>query len=386
MNIFESGLDVFICLIVFFSGWVFVLITAKHTGLNSGRATVIYVWHSLFAIVFIVLVEQIGGDAKNYFYRAQFESTTLKLGTNIVIFLCYIFSVILNLSYVATSLIFNIFGSLGMIFLDSSMQKSRFKVNNFSKLFARFAIFIPSLSFWTSGIGKDSIVFLGISLAIWSAQAFKHHFLSLLLGITIIFVIRPHIAIVILFALLASFPFYPKLSASLKVFGGLLISFTLVLITPIALNYTGIGEQVSYSTLNSYIEKRANTTLIGDAKVDLTNMNPVYRIINYGFRPTILEAKSSVQFFSAVDNLLLSLAFIVLCFSYAKKTNNLSKNNNQMFLLIYFIMCWSMLALTTANLGLAQRQKWMFMPVMFLILSERQKITPFHSPIGYQNQ
>jgi len=380
VNIFESGFDVFISFIIFLTGWVIVLITANRISLKLNRATILYIWHSLFAILFILVIEQIGGDAKNYFNRARLDYFQLKLGTNTVIFLCYIFGVLLNLSYFATSLIFNIFGSLGMLFLDSSLQKtSRTQTSRFSQLFAKFAIFTPSISFWSSGIGKDSIVFLGISLAIWSMQAIKGRLVTLLLAIIIIFVIRPHIGIALLCALLASVLFYPKLSAGIKVFTALVASYALILIMPIALTYTGIGDKVSYSTVNSYIEERANKTLIGGNQVDLSNMNPAFRMANYGFRPTVFEARSPTQFFSAADNFVLSIIFILLCFSYAKtgnknteNKNTENKNNSQMFLLLYFILCWTMLALTTSNLGIAQRQKWMFMPVMFILFLERQ--------------
>jgi hypothetical protein len=40
------------------------------------------------------------------------------------------------------------------------------------------------------------------------------------------------------------------------------------------------------------------------------------------------------------------------------------------FLLAYSVTAWVMLALTTANLGISVRQKWMFAPMLiFLFLS-----------------
>ena len=43
---------------------------------------------------------------------------------------------------------------------------------------------------------------------------------------------------------------------------------------------------------------------------------------------------------------------------------------NRAFMWVYALMAWGILAMTTANLGIALRQKWMFAPMLiFLFIS-----------------
>ncbi len=58
-----------------------------------------------------------------------------------------------------------------------------------------FAVFLPGLSFWTSALGKDSLIFLGISMVVYAGINFRKRWLCALLGIALTFTIRPHIGL-----------------------------------------------------------------------------------------------------------------------------------------------------------------------------------------------
>src|SRR5690606_14072478 len=87
----------------------------------------------------------------------------------------------------------------------------------------------------------------------------------------------------------------------------------------------------------------------------------------YLFRPLPFEARSLFSFASSLDNaflLLLGLAWL-----YNKLVHRNNKHpGNRAFLWLYSLICWVALANTTANLGIAARQKWMFTPMIILLL------------------
>ena len=123
------------------------------------------------------------------------------------------------------------------------------------------------------------------------------------------------------------------------------------------------------SDVDSYVDKRQSSNLSGGSSVDIASMSLPMQIITYLFRPLPFEAHTLFALIASFDNVILLILAIIGLFSYFKK-NKPSIESNRIFLWVYFLICLTVLAMTTANLGIAMRQKWMFVPVfIFLLLS-----------------
>jgi amino acid transporter len=72
------------------------------------------------------------------------------------------------------------------------------------------------------------------------------------------------------------------------------------------------------------------------------------------------------------DLTILVFLFVVGGWAIIKKTlPSYLRTHNRLFLWVYSLLAWIVLAMTTANMGIALRQKWMFLPmIIFLILSQ----------------
>ena len=95
---------------------------------------------------------------------------------------------------------------------------------------------------------------------------------------------------------------------------------------------------------------------------------------DYFFFPSIWQ-KLNLNFFSIIlyfESLLLVFIFIFFVFNFKfSKINNL-----YIFIgICSFITLYLILVLVTSNHGIAIRQKWMILPFLIIILSNKKKIT-----------
>jgi len=91
------------------------------------------------------------------------------------------------------------------------------------------------------------------------------------------------------------------------------------------------------------------------------------QMFTYLFRPLPFEARSVTQLLASLDNMLL-LYLLFVGFKARAKIKKLQFNGNRVFMWCYVGISWVILSMTTANLGIAMRQKWMFVPILIFLL------------------
>jgi hypothetical protein len=103
----------------------------------------------------------------------------------------------------------------------------------------------------------------------------------------------------------------------------------------------------------------------GGGGIDISNMSPPMQVFTYLFRPLPYEAHSVSAFIASIDNFI-----VLLLFLYAIRFVRIKSDTpaNHAFLWLYVIGATLILAMTTANLGISVRQKWMAMPMLLYLL------------------
>jgi len=102
------------------------------------------------------------------------------------------------------------------------------------------------------------------------------------------------------------------------------------------------------------------------------------KLFSYMFRPVIFEASNVSALAAAIDNLILFYVFVRHGAVLFRKRKRIYQEN-RVFLWTYSLSAWLVLAMTTANLGIALRQKWMFVPMLiylFISASGRARVQP----------
>ena len=370
MELISSVREIFSATLVFGIGMLIAIKLAKSFGVTQKRSVKIYLWHTLFCFLYAQNVITNGGDAINYYVGSLSSNVEFSLGTDGVVMLTRLFSFLLGLSFLGVCLIFNIFGFIGLLAFDASLQAATWDKSKNIRRFATFLIFLPSVSFWSSGIGKDALSFMATGLALWCALNLRRRFLLMAIAIFVMLLVRPHIAALMVLATAFSMALQRKVSLALRALVGGVAFAGAILLVPFALNYSGLGGDDGATDLGAYIEERQGHNLEGGGAVDISSMSPPMQLFTYLFRPLPFEAHSVFSLAASLDNLVLLFLFLWGTREMIKRRKRQKQvfSENRIFLWAYSLSAWLILSLTTANLGISVRQKWMFAPMLIFLL------------------
>ncbi|MEZ9198477.1 hypothetical protein [Shewanella sp. 10N.286.54.B9] len=362
--LFSDSWHVISTSIVFLFGFFFTIKIAKYFSLGQKGAAYIYFYHTVFCIFYLLYILKNGGDATTYFLKGAEPLVDFKPGTVAVIYLVNLLHQ-LELSILGMFLVFNIFGVIGLCAFYGALNKVTSNSSLYLRRVVLLAVFLPSVSFWSSGLGKDAISFMAMGLALYAALNFRKQLPLLSLAILFMLLVRPHIAGMMVIALSISvflqkdIPLIPKI-----IIGGLSLAGMVVMV-PFALNYAGLESDAS--DLESYIDKRQGYNQKGGGGVDISSMSLPMQMTTYIVRPLPFEARSISQLLASIDNVFL-LALLLMGLKAKVKYRKLKLVGNRAFMWSYVGICWVLLSMTTANLGIAMRQKWMFVPILLFLL------------------
>lgn len=384
---FEGYWSVISAFMVFIFGALLLIKLSPYFNLKTKRGLLIYIWHTLFCFAYFFYVQAFGGDAFAYYEKALVRDFDFALGTTAIVAFTKLLTYGLGFGILSCFLVFNIFGAIGLLAFDGALKQATKYKSSFLKRLATIIIFLPSVSFWSSAIGKDAISFLAMGLALWAALNFNKRLLLMLLAILLMLLVRPHMAGMMVIALSVSIAFDKKTSVIKRFILSVVAIVGVAIMVPFALDYAGVSDASSSEGLIDYVEKRQSYNMDGGGGVDISSMSLPMQLFTYMFRPIIFEARSITSLAAAIDNLILLYLFIVGIYALLiKKSRKFTENRK--FMWVYVILAWVVLAMTTANLGIAVRQKWMFAPMLiFLLISltgkdKKKTVVTHHSVVN----
>lgn len=221
------------------------------------RLILLYFWHLFFVIVYAFYVMNYGGDAEDYYkFGTSLSEFEFGFGTDGIKFVVQIIYFIFRLDFFSMSLVFGFFGFLGLIAFDAALRAVTNNSVVYVKRMASLVVFLPSINFWSSGLGKDSLAVMSIGLLLWATLDFKRRMPLVLFSVALMFFVRPHMGGLLVVCLAINFIFSRKISA-FKLFAlipaGVAVAAVAV---PFALNYAGLGEAQGISDTLNYVEER----------------------------------------------------------------------------------------------------------------------------------
>lgn len=355
---------------VWTSGLLIVIGNSKRFNLRWGRVIVLYMWHTIFSIVYLAYTLDVGGDALVYFDVASASDADFSFGTSAVTLLTRIFVHYFGFSLVATFLVYNIFGAIGLIGFDASLKEVNKNKPRLTYLIVTLLSFLPSISFWSAAIGKDAIAFMATGLALWAAMDFNRRIRLVIFAILAMLVVRPHIAGIMVIAIAGSVVIHSKMGVLKKTAVFSISVAALAAVVPFALKYAGLNDLSNLDAVDEYVSRRQSYNQDGGGGIDLSTMSPPMQLFTYLFRPLPFEAHSLMSLAASFDNVILLLIFLLGLkgFVFNRKSGISNKQINWSFLWIYSGITWIVLGITTANLGISVRQKWMFLPMMLVLM------------------
>lgn len=343
----------------------------RYFNCSCRRAILLYCWHLLFSVVYALYVINNGGDSIAYYLKSIHTEVGFSFGTDAIVLLTVLLTKGLGLSLLGCFFVFQIFGYIGLLAFDGALRNLCESKHKNVKRLASLIVFLPSVSFWSSAVGKDSLSFMAVGLALWASLNLSKRLSLMVLSVLIMLLVRPHMAGLMVIALAFSLVFQNTIPLIYRmILAGISLGVAFVLV-PYALDYAGIGGNVSIDKIDDYIDERQSYNTEGGGGIDISSMSLPMQLFTYMFRPLPFEAHSAASFMASLDNVLLLFIFILGFFSRVRrKLSFRCEGHNRLFMWCYLLASWCVLALTSANLGIAVRQKWMIAPMLvFLLLS-----------------
>jgi hypothetical protein len=328
----------------------------------------LFFFHFLISIGYFLYTLSARSDSVSYFLRTTEAGSWLSLyetGTKFIGFVSWPFINILNLSYYSMMILFSFFGYLGiLLFYITIKENTPSSPFIYNLTIVELVLLLPNLHFWTSSLGKGSLIFLGIGLFVFGLSRINKRLLFCLFGAFIIYMIRPHILMALITAVVIGL-FLTNIGIK-PIFKWLILIiavFIFFYISSSVLQFTDVDSLDI--TSSSKLSHRASELGKSDSGIDINNYNIFYKLFTFWFRPLFFDGLGILGLITSFENAIcLFMAIIVIRYLIVhwSKWNGFFRIGIFIFILGSFI-----LAQVSGNLGIALRQKSQFMPFLFLL-------------------
>ena len=258
------------------------------------------------------------------------------------------------------------------------------------RMYLALVLFAPSVVFWPSSIGKESLMQLGIgTVALATAHLLSHRLArAAVLGLAggwLLWVVRPHLLALVTLAAGCAYvggrvrgSGGAMRSLMARPVGLLAVAFLLAFTVSQATKFLGM-EDLSLSSIEAELDENTERTSLGGSQFnnDGNSLNPLRLpegAVTVLLRPFPWETESSLQLLSSLESALL-VGLIVARLSSLRAALRRARSTP------FLLYCWTFVILyaatfsSIANFGLLVRQRSLVMPAMFALISVRAGTT-----------
>jgi hypothetical protein len=372
-------LDISICIIIFLVGFNAKYFFSDFTNFDKNWLTRLFFFHFFIAIVFHFYIQANSGDAIKYWMlpkNGSFDDVWFlvvnRRASSFIYFFNFLPSNILQLTMFTGNMMYALLGYIGFIYLYR-LFKEIFK--NYSGLFLikiyrvpifPLLLFLPNLHFWSSGIGKDSILFFCIIVFIYSLFNVRKRFGPLLLSLILSLLVRPHITLILLITFSIGYLIDGELKLYQKIVVVLLLTIGFVSMFGYVVQFIQI-ESLEISSVQEFVRTSASNLSKErtGSGVDISRYPFPYKVFTFLYRPLFFDINGVFAILSSFENLILLLfswtTLINKPFQAFKKGNFILKG-----MVIFFLTGTISFSLVLGNLGIMLRQKNMFIPSLLI--------------------
>lgn len=336
-------------------------------GWRSPLCVVLFIYHMAASFLYWLYSLQEPADASKYYAAPYDPFTEIKVGTLFVRWLTASLRDLLDASYLDMFMLYHIAGYIGVVLLYQLYHRTMSSGDGGRPGYIVYLVaFLPGMHVWTSAIGKDGLVFLGICCFIWGASQSRPGSGFMLAGLALCALIRPHIAF-----LLAG-----SCAVSLALSSGIRLRWRLTLLSLLCASlWFGLPylqeflklEGLSSTNVIDYVEQRQGENLGGGSSMDISDYSFPLQFFTFMYRPLFIDAKGILGLVVSLENL---FYLIISVLFMPRIITSLFKGEDTFFLrfnFLYWAVGTAILAGTTANLGLAIRQKMMVVPSLIIM-------------------
>lgn len=342
-------------------------LSSKFFKLKKNKFLILFIYHLFFTTSYIYFFQDKPADYQKYIALKytkvkDFSFSDSFTGTELVYTIIKFFKNILFFDELNIIFIFSIISFFGIIIFIENLIKI-----GVDKKIAYLLFFIPSIHFWTSSPGKDSLILFFLS-CFFKFYIDRKLMISMFL-LFFVLLIRPQIG-TIFFISIAITEFIIVSSWIKKAF--IIFFISLFFYSVLNLDFSsGYITNTSIFSDNIFYQMLSQINSITYKFIDTsTSYHPSHftiNIFNYMFFP--IEFIFSNNSFIVNASILIEIFAIFLLLIVLKKHKNNFKLDKKMlyFLIICTLLYLMILPQTFFNYGLNARQKWMIIPFIIYL-------------------
>ncbi len=281
----------------------------------------------------------------------------------------YLFSNLLNMSYFSNTLLFSLFGFMGLTFFYIvALQTVPYNKIISGYVLFPLIFFLPNLHFWSSGVGKDTTLFLCIGMFTYGLMKPFQRIPLLVLAGLLSMAIRPHITLFLMVGFGLAYVFGGKVSPAQRIiFSAAMIAVGLAIL-PSVMEFAKI-EEASAEGFDKFAAGKAavlSRSSAGSA-IDISSYPFPLKVLTFWFRPALFDVRNINGLIAALENLLLLIVFIK-----AMRTSPIRAFKAAPFvikgLVIFLVVGTLAFSQSLGNMGIMIRMRNMFLPGMIIYL------------------
>lgn len=232
---------------------------------------------------------------------------------------------------------------------------------------------VPSFLYWTSGIHKDGLIFLGISLVVyhiyfgWKEKKYGFKRIAgILLGLLLLLVLRNFLIIIILPAILTWLIANRWLKHSLAIFASLYLFFIILFFTARYINPQFDFPQAVVNKQQEFMKLQGASTIplkqLEPTAVSFLQNTPQAFTLST-LRPYPKDVRHILSLAAAIEINLLLLMFLAFLFL---RTNGLQSRNFIFFCLFFSFSVLLAIGFSQNNLGAIVRYRSIIIPLLIV--------------------
>jgi hypothetical protein len=361
------------------------VISIAALGLGSRRLTIsrlvlsflLLLVHVAASVYYCLYSQSNVADASTYYYDPYYwGSQPWGTDTKLVTQLCYVLKVGFNASYLDCFLVFQTFGFAGIMIITRIFDEIELNIGVPKHRGYWALLFLPSVHFWTSAIGKDAPMFFAIALCVWAMLNLRHRYVYFIISLAIMVLFRAHVAFMAAVAVMGASFFGSSTTIGRKL-GFMVLALVGIWLTSGAVESSLGIDPTDPSSVSAFLDQQNSTFATMEGTTSVGDASYPVRVLSLLFRPLFFDAHGVMGLIASFENAAIIAAFIYMIVRWRDLAHLARRVPFVRFVLIFAFILLFALTLVYYNVGLGLRERIMAYPMVYAALvalwSVRQK-------------
>ena len=272
----------------------------------------------------------------------------------------------LGATYLDCFLIFQGFGVWGLLTALRLFKEIAAKTNSNETQISYCLLFLPSIQFWTTAIGKDVPVFFAVALFTWSMLNPRKRIFPAFWAVVIVVLFRVHVALAMGIALTCALLIEKNISGARKAFFVVLSCIGLLFLVS-SVQDTFNVDVMSTSSVSHFMSARAVSEATENDGSSLRSSSLIVRLVSLLFRPFFFDGRNAFGMIASVENVGSVLLFGFLIFNFTNIRQLMKHVFFIRFCVFFLLILIAILTVLNYNVGLGIRERVMLYPPLFAL-------------------